>query len=97
MNLYQEKGTEAVQDKIRNAFHAIFEDEQTRFYFDGPDDDCGYMLDTGNVDARTEGMSYGMMMPCRWTDRTCLTDFGAFPCGTCCILKESMRGISPGR
>lgn len=62
MNLYDGKGTEAVQEKIRKAFHAIFEDAQTRFYFEGPDDDCGYMLDTGNLDARTEGMSYGMMM-----------------------------------
>jgi len=32
-----------------------------RFYFDSGDD-MGYMLDTGNYDARTEGMSYGMMM-----------------------------------
>ena len=25
-------------------------------------DDMGYLTDTGNNDARTEGMSYGMMM-----------------------------------
>ena len=49
-------------DRIRKAFHAIFEDPENRFYFEGPDADTGYMLDTGNIDARTEGMSYGMMM-----------------------------------
>lgn len=38
-------------------------------YFYGPDkvyfeagEDTGYILDTGNFDARTEGMSYGMML-----------------------------------
>lgn len=38
-------------------------------YFYGPDkvyfevgDDMGYIMDTGNYDARTEGMSYGMMI-----------------------------------
>ncbi len=49
-------------EKVSRAFYAIFEDPEERFYFDGPDEDTGYMLDTGNVDARTEGMSYGMMM-----------------------------------
>ena len=41
------------------------------FYFDGKDDervyypvgdDMAYIMDTGNNDARTEGMSYGMML-----------------------------------
>ncbi len=62
MNLYPEKTAEVIDAKIAQAFHAIFEDEETRFYFEGPDADCGYMMDTGNLDARTEGMSYGMMM-----------------------------------
>jgi len=35
--------------------------ESTRIYHQ-VDDDFGYMLDTGNLDVRTEGMSYGMMM-----------------------------------
>lgn len=35
--------------------------EETRIYYEaGPD--MGYLLDTGNLDVRTEGMSYGMMM-----------------------------------
>ena len=47
--------------KLEAAFCAIFEDETERFYFESGAD-AGYLLDTGNVDARTEGMSYGMMM-----------------------------------
>lgn len=34
---------------------------EDRVYFDAPDD-TGYIMDTGNYDARTEGMSYGMMI-----------------------------------
>ena len=62
-NLFAKIGrTEAEIDaKINAAFRAIFEDETERFYFE-PDASHGYMLDTGNIDARTEGMSYGMMM-----------------------------------
>lgn len=62
-NLFAQIGKTEREIDIRldAAFRAIFEDEAERFYFEsGPD--AGYMLDTGNVDARTEGMSYGMMM-----------------------------------
>lgn len=63
LNLFAQIGkTEAeIDQKIADAFRTIFEDEEERFYFD-MGDDKGYMLDTGNIDARTEGMSYGMMM-----------------------------------
>jgi len=47
--------------RIEDVFHAIFEDQEERFYF-SLGEDAGYMLDTGNLDVRTEGMSYGMMM-----------------------------------
>ena len=40
--------------------------EDKRIYHEGPDD-TGYLEDTGNHDARTEGMSYGMMY-CVQTD-----------------------------
>ncbi len=50
-----------INARIEEAFHMIFDDEGERFYFE-TGDDAGYMLDTGNLDARTEGMSYGMMM-----------------------------------
>lgn len=50
---------EFITDKINNVFHEIFEKEDTRFYHE--QGDKAYMCDTGNNDARTEGMSYGMM------------------------------------
>ncbi len=50
-----------VKERINALFHTIFFDEEEKFYFETPDG-MGYMLDTGNIDARTEGMSYGMMM-----------------------------------
>lgn len=59
-------------DEIEGRLESIF---QTMFY--GPEEeriyhpvgeDMGYMEDTGNLDARTEGMSYGMMM-CVQMDR----------------------------
>jgi oligosaccharide reducing-end xylanase len=39
----------------------FYGDEDVRIYYQ-LGDDMGYMLDTGNLDVRTEGMSYGMMM-----------------------------------
>jgi len=50
-----------VSSKIEEIWNAMFVDEKTRFYFETKDGG-GYMVDTGNNDARTEGMSYGMMM-----------------------------------
>ncbi|WP_338539812.1 glycosyl hydrolase family 8 [Paenibacillus tundrae] len=39
----------------------FYGDEQTRIYYP-MGEDKGYLLDTGNHDVRSEGMSYGMMM-----------------------------------
>jgi len=50
-----------IDERVQNAFDAIFTDEAERFYYESGTD-AGYLLDTGNLDARTEGMSYGMMM-----------------------------------
>lgn len=47
--------------RVQSAFDTIFFDPTERFYHEvDPDSAC--MVDTGNNDARTEGMSYGMMM-----------------------------------
>jgi len=61
-NILSEYGyaDEIVAKKIDYAWRHIFEDEATRFYHEN--DDKAFMMDTGNVDARSEGMSYGMMM-----------------------------------
>ncbi len=60
-NVLREYGftEDVITQKLNNAFCEIFEDNETKFYYE--QGDTGYMMDTGNVDARTEGMSYGMM------------------------------------
>jgi len=50
-----------IQKRIDETAHAIFVDPAERFYFESGTD-AGYLMDTGNRDVRTEGMSYGMMM-----------------------------------
>lgn len=51
-----------IDERIESAFNTMFYgSEDVRIYHD-VEPDMGYMEDTGNVDARTEGMSYGMMM-----------------------------------
>jgi oligosaccharide reducing-end xylanase len=51
-----------IDGRVKETWINLFESgENQRIYFES-DDQTGYMLDTGNTDARTEGMSYGMMM-----------------------------------
>ncbi len=59
-------------EKVAKAFYTIFFDPEENF-FHKTDEDAWCMVDTGNVDARTEGMSYGMMM-CVQMDRKDLFD-----------------------
>ncbi len=63
---------EAVLEKIRSSFETIFFDPEEKFFHE-VDEDSACMVDTGNIDARTEGMSYGMMM-CVQMDRKDLFD-----------------------
>jgi len=63
-NLFKEIGKtdEEIQTRLEDTFHQLFYgDEDTKIYYSN-DDRSGYLLDTGNLDVRTEGMSYGMMM-----------------------------------
>ena len=62
-NLFSEIGitTEDITKRINETFETMFFDPEEKIYFE-MGDDMGYMMDTGNYDARTEGMSYGMMM-----------------------------------
>ena len=53
-------GAEA-RERVERCFETLFFDPGEKIYQD-VDSDSGCMVDTGNVDARTEGMSYGMMM-----------------------------------
>lgn len=62
-NIFKEIGkTDAeIENKIKEAVQVFFYDEEERIYHEAGED-MGYLTDTGNNDARTEGMSYGMMM-----------------------------------
>ena len=63
---------EAVYERISTCFETIFSDPEENFFHE-TDPDSACMVDTGNIDARTEGMSYGMMM-CVQMDRKDLFD-----------------------
>jgi oligosaccharide reducing-end xylanase len=62
-NLFEEIGIsqDKIDEKIKETFNRMFFDPEERIYFE-TGKAMGYMLDTGNNDARSEGMSYGMMM-----------------------------------
>ena len=51
---------EAIDERVRRVWYEIFEGPN-RFYWQ-TDDGLGYVMDTGNNDVRTEGMSYAMML-----------------------------------
>ena len=55
------KSKEQIDAKIKECVNTFFYDENERIYSEAGTD-MGYLTDTGNNDARTEGMSYGMMM-----------------------------------
>lgn len=61
-NLFLEAGfsAEQIENKLNEVKEGFFFGPD-KVYFDA-EPDMGYLVDTGNNDARTEGMSYGMMM-----------------------------------
>ncbi|MBQ0001300.1 MAG: xylanase [Clostridiales bacterium] len=61
---YSEK---EIEDRKEAIFQTLFYGSEDERIYHPVGDDMGYMEDTGNIDARTEGMSYGMMM-CVQTD-----------------------------
>lgn len=51
-----------INEHLAETWQMLFEgDEDTQIYYP-QGEELGYMLDTGNLDVRSEGMSYGMMM-----------------------------------
>ncbi len=62
-NVFKEIGIseEEITARLKEVVHTFFYDEEEKVYHP-VGDDMAYIEDTGNVDARTEGMSYGMMM-----------------------------------
>lgn len=56
------KSREEIQRKLEESIHTFFYgSEEERIYHEAGED-MAYLEDTGNHDARTEGMSYGMMI-----------------------------------
>lgn len=71
LSLLKEAGisTKQMEDRAQDFWSTMFNGSQEhRIYFPQGEQD-GYMLDTGNNDARTEGMSYGMMMALQMDDK----------------------------
>ncbi|MDF2941426.1 MAG: Reducing end xylose-releasing exo-oligoxylanase [Herbinix sp.] len=63
-NLFKEfgYGEKEIEQKLENAYKTIFYGPEDEKFYHELGDDMGYFEDTGNFDARTEGMSYAMMM-----------------------------------
>lgn len=61
-NVFVEMGIpeDAVSKRLEEIKHQFFYDEDSFYHEVG--EDMAYLEDTGNFDARTEGMSYGMMI-----------------------------------
>jgi oligosaccharide reducing-end xylanase len=63
-NVFTDFGYDAkdVQTKLESAWEQIFYGDANVRFYEELGDDAGFLLDTGNLDVRTEGVSYGMMM-----------------------------------
>ena len=55
------KTPEEIERRVNDTFDEIFYGVN-KFYETTEDGSMGYLVDTGNIDTRTEGISYGMMM-----------------------------------
>ncbi|MEI3214859.1 MAG: glycosyl hydrolase family 8 [Lachnospiraceae bacterium] len=58
LGIHQAEVETRLQEIIRFYFYG---EEQERVYYP-VGEDMAYIMDTGNLDVRTEGMSYGMML-----------------------------------
>lgn len=63
-NLFEETGYKKfeIENKVIKCWNEIFDQKNPNHFYFEDKNETGYMEDTGNDDARTEGMSYGMMM-----------------------------------
>lgn len=60
--LYYGYDQKEIDQRLENIINTCFYgSDDERIYHEAPDG-MGYMVDTGNMDVRTEGMSYGMMI-----------------------------------
>lgn len=63
-NVFAEIGVsqEEIDRKLEEIVQTFFYGSEEERIYHPVGEDMGYLMDTGNYDARTEGMSYGMMM-----------------------------------
>ncbi|HKM18113.1 MAG TPA: glycosyl hydrolase family 8 [Limnochordia bacterium] len=63
-NVFRELGygDDEIKDRIEQTFQTMFYGDEAERIYHPVGNDMAYILDTGNLDVRTEGMSYGMMM-----------------------------------
>lgn len=63
-NIFLELGytEDEITNRITAVWNTIFNQSSKEKFYHQQTNDLGCMEDTGNIDARTEGMSYGMMM-----------------------------------
>ena len=63
-NLFSKLGIpqSEIDKKISDTFNTMFYGAEDERIYHPVGDDMAYIEDTGNIDARTEGMSYGMML-----------------------------------
>ena len=63
-DFFEQAGYSSADSKKRlnDIWNTLFYGSDDERIYHPVGDDMGYIVDTGNIDARTEGMSYGMMM-----------------------------------
>lgn len=63
-NVFEEYGysSEDIENKLEHIYKTMFYGNDDERLYHAVGDDMAYFVDTGNNDARTEGMSYAMMM-----------------------------------
>ena len=63
-NLFEEAGhtQKEITERLEQIWNTFFYGTEEERIYHPVGDDMGYLEDTGNHDARTEGMSYGMMI-----------------------------------
>ena len=80
-----------VHARVRAAYDTIFHDPMNGFYHQ-VSPDAGCLEDTGNHDARTEGMSYGMMMAVQMNDKSTFDSLWCFSRRYMYLEKGPMAG-----
>ena len=97
-NLFHKFGYEEqeINARLEASWNELFYgEENTRIYYP-MGEDKGYLLDTGNNDVRSEGMSYGMMMAVQMDKKKNSIGSGIIPIRSCSMLKVDTRIILPG-